>query len=167
MPSNDRPRAVRIRADWERELPGAPTRAIPLVTALKQVGAALRAARADALRDLGIDAATLDLLSTLRRAGPPYELTTRELTDRCLVTAGAVSQRVARAERGGLVARRPGDGRRVHVALTAAGHAVVERSARHVLEADDAVTGVLDDEAVTDLERLLTQWAARLSGTRP
>ena len=45
------------------------------------------------------DAATLDLLSVLRRAGPPYQLTTRQLTEQTRVTAGAISQRVARAER--------------------------------------------------------------------
>ena len=44
---------------------------------------------------LGIEDSTLDLLSTLRRSGPPYTLTTRELGERTLVTAGAISQRVA------------------------------------------------------------------------
>jgi len=38
---------------------------------------------------------------------PPYELTTREITRRTLITAGAVSQRVARADRAGLVERSP------------------------------------------------------------
>jgi hypothetical protein len=52
-----------------------------------------------------VDPSTLDLLSVLRRSGPPYELGTRELTRRTLVTAGAISQRVARAEQAGLVAR--------------------------------------------------------------
>lgn len=63
------------------------------------------------LARLGVDAATLDLLSVLRRGGPPYTLTTRELAGRSLVTAGAVSQRVARAERDGLVVRDNGRGR--------------------------------------------------------
>ncbi|WP_413230194.1 MarR family transcriptional regulator [Kitasatospora herbaricolor] len=47
------------------------------------------------------------LLSTLRRSGPPYRLTTGELADRSLVTAGAVTQRVDRAQGAGLVRRLP------------------------------------------------------------
>ncbi len=85
---------------------------------------------------LGIDPSTLDLLSVIRRAGPPYELTTREITRRTLITAGAVSQRVARAERAGLVDRAPSSASRraVAVRLTPAGHARIEATVRQLLE---------------------------------
>ena len=84
---------------------------------------------------VGVDAATLDLLSVLRRSGKPYEMTTREIGARTLVTAGAISQRVARAERQGLVTRKAvGDGSRaVLVRLTATGHDLVERTVDEVL----------------------------------
>lgn len=54
--------------------------------------------------------------------------TTFEVIPRTLVTAGAISQRVARAEQAGLVARRSEtDGSRaVLVSLTDAGHDLVE-----------------------------------------
>ena len=151
------PRA--IAAAWERELPGVPTRSIPAVSAVKRVASILRQARERALRERGIDAATLDLLSTLRRAGTPYTLTTRQLADRCLVTAGAISQRITRAERDGLVTRRPGSGRRVDVELTAAGHALVEESAAYVLHTDEALVGALSDTELREIENLLTRWA--------
>ena len=79
---------------------------------------------------LGIDAATLDLLSTLRRACYLYRLTAGAVAELSLVSAGAISQRVARAEREGLVRRErsPADGRLSYVTLTAAGHALIERS---------------------------------------
>jgi DNA-binding MarR family transcriptional regulator len=54
---------------------------------------------------LGVDPSTLDLLGVIRRAGPPYELTTREISRRSLITPGAVSHLVARAELSGLVER--------------------------------------------------------------
>jgi len=41
------------------------------------------------------DPATLDLISVLRRSGPPYQLSTRQLAERTLVSAGAISQRRA------------------------------------------------------------------------
>lgn len=152
-----------IAQAWARELPGAPTRSVALVTAVKVLATTLRRRREAALRELGIDAATLDLLSTLRRAGEPYALSTRELSERCLVTAGAISQRVARAEAEGLVVRGPGRQRRVDVTLTPAGHTLVESAARHVLEVDDDAVAALDDATLTDLERALTAWHRSLT----
>lgn len=82
----------------------------------------------------GADPATLDLLSVLRRSGPPYRLTTREITERTQVTAGALSQRLARAEREGPVRRSGAEGSRlVVVTLTPAGHELVERLVDRVL----------------------------------
>lgn len=160
--SNGRPTPEDVRQAWQRELPGVPNRSIGLVWAIKDAAAVLRRARAEALREAGVDAATLDLLATLRRAGPPYVLRTHELADRCLVTPGAMSQRLSRAEQDGLVERRPAAARRVDVALTDAGHDVVERVTRGVLQADEALTATLDDEELAQLESVLTRWLGGL-----
>lgn len=170
--SEDLHRARAVARAWRRELPDVPTRSIALVWLVKAVGRALRQERAQVLDRLCIDAATLDLLSTLRRSGPPYRLTTRELAERCLVSAGAISQRVARAEGEGLALRSPGPGRSVQVLLTDAGHALVERSAAHVLEADDLVTASLSTADVERLERVLSGWLTAMrsdavGSTRP
>ncbi|MGW7255071.1 MarR family winged helix-turn-helix transcriptional regulator [Streptomyces sp. NPDC054834] len=114
-----------IAAAWRRERPGTPTESIEIVTPIRWLGKLFADDRGRALREAGIDAATLDLLSVIRRSGPPYALSTREIARRTLVTAGAISQRVARAERDGLVRRAPGAGgrRSVEVSLTVEGHA--------------------------------------------
>ena len=143
---------------WRRERPGAPTRSIPAVSAIKRAAKRLERTRERALHELGVDAATLDLLSTLRRSGPPYTLSTREIAEQALVTAGAVSQRVARAERDDLVRRRPApEGRAVLVALTPSGSALVERVVDRVLAADDAATAALTDDELDQLEALLSR----------
>lgn len=151
-----------VAAAWQREIPGVPTASLPAIWLTKSVASRLRRTRERTLHRLGIDGATLDLLSTLRRAGSPYALTTRELARRCLVTAGAISQRVARAERDGLVDRRPGDGRSVEVHLTTGGHELVERSAAQVLEADAATVEGLTEAELAELERLLARWLVSL-----
>ncbi|HIY66378.1 MAG TPA: MarR family transcriptional regulator [Candidatus Agrococcus pullicola] len=143
---------------WQRELPGVPTRSIAVITSVKVIGRSLRRAREEALSKHRIDAATLDLLSSLRRAGTPYTLTTRELTDVCFVTAGAISQRVAKAEREGLVARRSLTNRRVEVELTERGHRLVEESAAHVLATDESLVAGLTDAEIDQLGRLLNRW---------
>lgn len=154
--TSTRPTADDIAAAWEREMPDVPTTSIRVVTPLWELAALLRRDRERVLGETGIDASTLDLLSTLRRAGPPYRLSTREITERSLVTAGAISQRLARAEAAGLVERaRAGHGKTVLVSLTAQGHEMVESSVRHVLTSEARLVAGLDDAQRHALEAAL------------
>jgi DNA-binding MarR family transcriptional regulator len=124
-----------IAAAWERERPGTPVDSIGVVTPLWRLAKLFADDRRRLLAEVGVDPATLDLLSVLRRAGKPYRLSTRELARRSLVTAGAISQRIARAERAGLVTRETeSDGSRaVLVSLTPDGHDLVEATVDRVL----------------------------------
>lgn len=146
-----------IARAWEREVPGIPIRSIPVITTLWRTGKVFSDDRQRTLRRLGLDAATLDLLSTLRRAGPPYRLTTRQLAARTLVSAGAISQRVARAEREGLVLRKPSpDGHRaVGVELTAAGHEVLIPAVEQLLEHEESLVAPLTEAEQVQLVFLL------------
>jgi DNA-binding MarR family transcriptional regulator len=143
-----------IAAAWQRERPGTPVTSIGIVTPIWRLAKLLADDRRRVLAETGVDGATLDLLSVLRRAGPPYTLTTREIADRTLVTAGAVSQRVARAERDGLVTRAPA-GRAVLVTLTDAGHAVVEATVDRVLGREADLISGLSAEQQAQLAELL------------
>ena len=140
--------AREIAAAWRRERPGTPTDSIGIVTPLWRLAKLFADDRRRLLADLGVDPATLDLLSVLRRAGTPYELSTRELAERTLVTAGAISQRVARAEQTGLVERRTEtDGSRaVVVSLTATGHELVERTVDQVLTRESELVSSLSTD---------------------
>src|SRR4051812_43843752 len=118
----------RIEQAWRRERPDVDPGSIQLVTRVWRLARHLDRARARSLAELGSDSSTLDLLATLRRGGPPYRLTAGELHRASLLTTGAISQRLARAEREGLVRRTtaPPDRRVVQVELTARGHEVVD-----------------------------------------
>ncbi|MGA5563205.1 MarR family winged helix-turn-helix transcriptional regulator [Streptomyces platensis] len=146
-----------IAAAWERERPGTPVSSIGIVTPIWQLAKLLGDDRRRVLTRAGVDPATLDLLSVLRRGGAPYTLTTRELGRRSMVTAGAVSQRVARAEREGLVTRRPGEGRprTVLVELTPAGHELVEATVDQVLYREAELIDGLTPAQQTQLAGLL------------
>ncbi|CAM5592070.1 MarR family winged helix-turn-helix transcriptional regulator [Streptomyces abikoensis] len=76
----------------------------------------------------GLDAASFDVLATLRRSDPPHSLTPAELMRSSMVTSGAITQRLDRLEARGLVSRSPSasDGRSVVVALTAAGRELID-----------------------------------------
>lgn len=161
--------AADIALAWRRERPGTPTDSIGIVTPLWRLAKLFADDRRRVLAELGVDPATLDLLSILRRAGSPYELSTRELTQRTLVTAGAISQRVARAEQAGLVSRRTEtDGSRaVVVALTKAGHDLVERTLDQVLSRESDLVSSLKtsqrNHLAHQLQKLLDDVQDRLS----
>jgi len=158
---------------WLRERPGTPVEGIGIVTRIWRLAHLFGEDRRRVLAQAGADAATLDLLSVLRRAGSPYQLTTRQLTEQTRVTAGAISQRVARAERAGLVSRAPDAdraSRAVLVTLTPAGHALVERLVDQVLGREaDLVAGLSAQEraALTGLlKTLLDDLSSRLGPQR-
>ncbi|WP_084265273.1 MarR family winged helix-turn-helix transcriptional regulator [Actinomadura macra] len=158
-----------IAGAWERERPGTPVSSIRIVTPIWQLAKLFGDDRRWILARAGVDAATLDLLSVLRRSGPPYTLSTRELSQRSLVTAGAISQRVARAERKGLVERHPAQGRprTVQVTLTATGHEVVEATVDQVLHREaEMISGLTSDQQtqLAELLRVLLQQVQHRAG---
>jgi DNA-binding MarR family transcriptional regulator len=153
-----------IQQAWERERPGTPAGSIGVITRIWRIGKLLADERRRTLARLGIDAATLDLLSTLRRAGRPYRLTAGSIAELSLVSAGAISQRVARAEREGLVRRErsPADGRLSYVTLTAQGHALIERTVDELLGHEEALLSGLTDGQREELSALLRVLLASL-----
>ncbi|WP_286174547.1 MarR family transcriptional regulator [Mycobacterium sp. DL99] len=148
-----------IALAWAQERPGTEVGSIGIVTRIWHAAKLLGEDRRRTLAAAGADTAVLDLLSVLRRAGAPYRLTTRELADATMITAGAISQRVGRAERDGLVVRTTrGDGsRKVDVELTAAGHALVEELVDRVLGREAELVAHLDVGEQQQLARLLRQ----------
>src|SRR5919206_4149666 len=107
--SSERDGVDRVIDAWRRERPDIDVSSIGVLTPALLIGRHLSRARERALRELGTDTPTLDVLATLRRAGAPYRLRTSEIESATSVTAGAVSQRLDRLEARGLV-RRERDG---------------------------------------------------------
>ena len=141
----DGDRSDRIEAEWRRERPDLDPSSIGVVTRVWELGKIFGDRRRRLLAEQGIDPALMDLLGLLRRGGAPHAMSTRELTERAMVSAGAISQRVARAEDSGLVTRRTAtDGTRaVLVTLTKSGHDLIERTVDHVLTRESELVASL------------------------
>ncbi|MET9295106.1 MarR family transcriptional regulator [Streptomyces sp. NPDC003077] len=77
----------------------------------------------------GLESGEFDVLSTLRRSGPPYGLTAGALLKAAMVTSGAITNRIDRMEAKGLVERvRDGaDRRTVRICLTERGMELIDR----------------------------------------
>jgi DNA-binding MarR family transcriptional regulator len=125
----------RVAQQWARERPQMPVESIGIVGRILQIAKLVTDERRRLLHAMGIDAATFDLLATLRRTGPPYRLSPADLARQCLLSGGAVTQRVARAEAAGFVGTiRSATGQRtVLVALTDTGHDLVNHSIEAII----------------------------------
>ena len=93
------------------------------------------------------------MLSALRRAGSPYQLSPKSLLQQTLVSSGTMTNRIDRLVDRGLVERRadPGDGRGILVVMTATGQDRVDRAIRELLEGE---AELLDALSPADQERL-------------
>jgi DNA-binding MarR family transcriptional regulator len=105
----------------------------------------------------GLEAWEYDVLASLRRSGPPYELTAGELLDALMITSGAVTNRIDRLEARGYVRRRKSsaDKRVVLIRLTAAGRAAIDAAAPDHLANEAAILADLSPAEQRQLERLL------------
>ncbi|MCP2339252.1 MarR family winged helix-turn-helix transcriptional regulator [Actinomadura rupiterrae] len=162
-------RADAIAAAWRRELPGVPVESIGVITRIWWAAKVFGDERRRLLAALGVDVATLDLLSTLRRAGAPYRMSPGELAEACMVTRGAITQRVERAAQAGLVERTTtGSGYHARaVTLTPAGGALLDRVVADLLAAEDRLIGHLSPERRDQLADLLRDLLAGLDAAPP
>ena len=137
---------------------------------MEVIGRILRAAHlADArirtaLRREGLDRGGFDVLATLRRGGPPYQLTPTRLYEELVLTSGAITHRVDALERAGLVERVPAqaDRRSMLVGLTADGAAVIDRAMAAHMECERSIVTTLPAAGRENLAALLRQFLAGL-----
>jgi DNA-binding MarR family transcriptional regulator len=104
----------------------------------------------------GIEDWMYDVLATLRRSGPPFELSAGELVEQSMVTTGAITNRIDRLEVRGLVVRERGEDRRkVIVRLTPEGVRLVDEVITGHLATERAMLDVLTARQRADLTGLL------------
>ncbi|KIF71734.1 transcriptional regulator [Streptomyces sp. AcH 505] len=153
---------ARIQAAWARERPDVDVRPQGVIGRLHRLGALLTEQLCLVYRRYGLSEGEFDVLAALRRAGEPYERAPGELASHTMVTTGAMTKRVDRLERGGLVTRRrsAGDGRGRVVALTPAGRELIDRAFTEHMLGERRLLDALTPEEAAQLETLLTRWLA-------
>jgi len=118
----------RVREQWRQERPDIDTSPMEIVTRLGRVAAYFDQSINDVLGRYGLARSHWDVLASLRRAGPPYELSPTELYRGLMRSSGAMTNRLRRLEHAGLIRRvpDPGDGRGMLVQLTSRGRRLVD-----------------------------------------
>jgi DNA-binding MarR family transcriptional regulator len=93
-----------------------------------------------ALHPYDLSFGDFDVLNTLRRRADPHGTNPSQLAQSSLITTGAMTARLHRLERSGLITRVPDrdDGRAVRIRLTSRGSRLAKTALQAVLEADEA-----------------------------
>ena len=155
-----------IIEQWRRERPDLDVSPLGLIGRLHRLGDVLHAELRPVFAREGLGDGDFDVLATLRRSGAPYELTPGELGATTMVTSSAVTKRIDRLERQGLVSRSVSaeDARSRRIRLTDRGFALVDRLvAAHVANEQRLVSGLSPRERA-QLADLLRRWGQQLGG---
>jgi DNA-binding MarR family transcriptional regulator len=122
-PSGLRDEVDDIVAAWHAERPGLDVEPLQVLSRVSRLARHLDRARRAAFAGHGLEPWEFDMLSALRRQGPPYQLTPGALLRATLVTSGTMTNRIDRLADAGLVRRLPDpqDRRGVLVTLTTDG----------------------------------------------
>ena len=147
----------RIVSAWRRERPDLDVSPLEVLSRVSRLARRLDRARGAAFAEHGLDGWEFDVLSALRRAGTPYELSPGQLVAETLVTSGTMTNRVDRLAARGFVERRPDphDRRGVIVRLTSAGMAVVDAALADLLAHEHALLTDLGADERGDLAGFL------------
>ncbi len=157
----------RIVEAWRRERPDLDVGPLHVLSRVSRLARHLDLARGAAFAQHGLEGWEFDVLSALRRAGAPYELSPGQLVAQTLVTSGTMTNRVDRLERRGLVGRSPdpNDRRGVIVSLTPTGRQVVDSAMADLLGREHAILGGLGEVDQTRLADSLRRLLAPFETT--
>ena len=147
----------KILAQWRRERPDLDVTSMGLIGRVKRLTLTLSREMEKTWVEFGLNAASFDVLATLRRSGEPFSLSPGELMASTMVTSGTMTNRIDQLEKNGLVERRqsPDDRRSFLISLTKEGFRVIDEAVTaHVQTQTRLISGLSEDER-GQLDRLL------------
>ncbi len=159
----------RVVAQWARERPELDTGPMAVIGRLHRLGALLDAELRTVFAEEGLGNGDFDVLATLRRAGEPFRLSPGELSASTMVTSGAVTKRVDRLVRKGLVRRRisAADARGREIQLTPEGRALTDDLVVRHWDNEDRLLAALGPEDRGLLAGLLRRLLLDVEGPTP
>jgi DNA-binding MarR family transcriptional regulator len=139
-------RAAKAVEQWKRERPDLDVSPMLVLGRLNEASSLVARERlAPLFARFGLQAGEFDVLATLRRSGQPYALTPTALYEATMVTSGAMTNRLDRLEKAGLILRgpHPNDRRGIVVQLTDKGLALIDAAlTAHVANEHEILAGL-------------------------
>jgi DNA-binding MarR family transcriptional regulator len=133
-------------AAWRAQRPDLDVEPMQVLSRISRLARHLDIARRGAFAEHELESWEFDVLSALRRQGPPFQLTPGALLRATLVTSGTMTNRIDRLAASGLVRREPDprDKRGVLVTLTDQGQERVDAALAGLLRRERALLAGLD-----------------------
>jgi DNA-binding MarR family transcriptional regulator len=131
---------------WQAQRPDLDVGPLHVLSRVTRLARHLDIARRSAFASHGLETWEFDVLSALRRGGPPFQLTPGALLRATLVTSGTMTNRIDRLTEAGLVRREPDprDRRGVLVTLTQDGQERVDAALEDLLRNERKLLASLD-----------------------
>ncbi len=131
---------------------------------ISRIGLHIANQQTDVFGRFGLNRGDVGVLSALRIAGPPYQLSPTRLFKGLMLSSAGITNRLDRLEKRGLVRRMrdPNDRRGVLVDLTAEGRAVLEQAVRANTAAERLLVAGLEPDELDTLAVLLKKVLAGL-----
>jgi DNA-binding MarR family transcriptional regulator len=174
MPKIDAPDAIdRFAEEWSRERPDLDFAYLATLGRILRLSAHLREAMDRWLSPYGISWEMFDLLASLQRSGSANGLRPTDLYEACMLSSGATTNRIDRAEELNYAMRRPDaeDRRSTRIALTKRGAALAHRAMTTHAGRAGEVAGRLSakeqEQFARLLRKLLVSFENEKSATKP
>jgi len=151
---------------WTRERPDLDPSSLGLVARVARLARTIEENAKTVLDRFGLSESDFQLLAALRRAGPDYQQSPRELLEPLMVSSGGLTTWIDRLEQAGLVQRQPNpeDRRGILVQLSDKGRALADEVLTAYLANQQAVLDTaLSREEQTTLSNLLRRLLTAVS----
>ena len=178
MPNNAAPNDTandtidRFIVEWTAERPDLDFNYLATIGRILRVSAHLRESMEEWLSPFGLSWEMFDLLVSLRRSGGKNGMRPTDLYEACMLSSGATTNRIDRAEKLNYAVRRPDpeDGRATRIALTKRGHTLAEKAmtehTTHAGDIADRLTAKEQEQLAHLLRKMLRSFEAETAPTK-
>jgi DNA-binding MarR family transcriptional regulator len=150
-----------ILRQWQVERPDLDTSPIGVIGRISRLAREIEDRLEPVYAACGLEPGWYDVLATLRRTGPPFQLRPTDFANALMLTTSGTTKRLDRLEAAGHITRQPdpGDRRGVLITLTKSGRELIDNAAaQHMANEHRILAGLTeaDRRQLADLLRKLT-----------
>jgi DNA-binding MarR family transcriptional regulator len=138
-----------ILEQWQRERPDLDTSPIGVIGRISRLSREIELRLEPVYASSGLEPGWYDVLATLRRAGPPYQLRPTDFAASLMLTSSGTTKRLDRLEAAGHITREPdpNDRRGVLITLTPSGRSLIdEATVQHMANEHRILSGLTREE---------------------
>jgi DNA-binding MarR family transcriptional regulator len=146
-----------ILEQWRRERPELDSSPIGVIGRISRLARELEQRLEPVYAAHGLEPGWHDVLATLRRTGPPYQLRPTDFANTLMLTTSGTTKRLDRLEQAGLIERAsdPADRRGILITLTPAGRELIDGVTEDHLANERRLLAALTETEQRELAGLL------------